>query len=240
MPEREVEHASAELIAAVAESDSIFPQIVTKLNERLKMDVPTLHRRRHRAEQELRQVNAKAQDVLAKVDLLNGGRVFAEERLKELSDRRRGLETELGQLGGEISAADGYEVDEGAVRGMLQDCHNAFGEERPPYQRRELLRRVLERLEISDTICRAGIRLKPSILNSGRSDNLTPFPDAVRGVFELQLRQRVMSMPPFALVQSEFDWKASLALLQQVLLSTIAVAAVQDDTFPIEFLTGEA
>ncbi len=177
----EVEHACAELIAQAAKSDGVLPQIVNRLNQRLKMDLPTLLQQRQRAENELKQVNAEAQDVLTKADLLNGGRIFAEERLKELAERRRGLETELGQLSGDISAADGDEVDEQAVRHMLDDCHNAFGEERPPYQRRELLRHIFEYLAISDTLCCVGIRLKPAILNSGWFEGATTFPKVERG-----------------------------------------------------------
>jgi site-specific DNA recombinase len=181
LPQAEIEWACAALVQAVAEKDDMVPKIAAKFNNRLKAYLPRLSVDRKRIEGELREVNAEAQAILTRAEGVEGGRVFVQERLKELADRRRHLEGELERLRVETAELDTYAVDEARVRQMLEGCQAMFGEDMQPYKRRELLRAALQRIEFSDSLCRAGLKLSPALLDSARSSGTDSLPDSTRG-----------------------------------------------------------
>ncbi len=181
LPQAEIERACGALVQAAAEKEDVVPRIATKFNNRLKTYLPHLSVERRRLAEELRQVNAEAQTVLTRAEGIEGGRVFVEERLKQLADRRRHLESELERLRIEAAELDSYAVDEVRVRRMLEGCQAIFGEDMQPYKRRELLRAAIQRIEFSDTICRTGLKLSPALLDSPRSTGTDTFPNLTRG-----------------------------------------------------------
>ena len=183
LPQAEIEGACAALAEAAVQQDDMLPRIVTQFNNRLKASLPQLVGERKRLEAELRQVNAEAQAVLAKAEGLDGGRIFVEERLKELAEKRRYLETELERLRIETAGLNSREINEADVRRMLRGCQATFGEDLQPYKRRELLRSSIELIEFSDTICRAGFKLSSATLNPVRSNDADALPNPVRGVY---------------------------------------------------------
>ncbi len=161
LPQGEIERACTALVGAVFQKEDVLPRIVTKLNNRIRAYMPQLSTERKRLEAELRQVNAEAQTVLTKAEGLDGGRIFVQERLHQLAEKRQHVEGNLERLRAESANLATYEVDEAKVRRMLQDCAAVFGEDMQPFKRKELLRAAIHRIEFSDTICRAGLRLTP-------------------------------------------------------------------------------
>lgn len=181
LPQTEIERTCAALLGAVSQKEDVLPRIVTKFNNRLRAYLPNLSTERKRLEADLRQVNAEAQMVLTRGEGLDGGRVFVQERLKQLADRRHQVESELERLRIEQADLSSHEVDEAAVRRMLQECQAVFGEDMQPYKRRELLYAAMQRIEFSDTICRAGLKLSPALLDSDRSSETDTTPDSTWG-----------------------------------------------------------
>lgn len=161
LAQAEIERACAGLMGAVSQREDVLPRIVTKLNNRIRAYLPHLSTERKRLETDLHQVNAEAQTVLTRAEGLDGGRIFVQEHLHQLAERRRHLEGGLERLRAESAHLASYEVDEAKVRRMLQDCEAVFGEDMQPFKCKELLKAAIQRIEFSDTICRAGLRLTP-------------------------------------------------------------------------------
>ncbi len=181
LPQVEIENTCAALMGTVAQDDRVLPRIVAKFNQRLKTCQPRLASERWRLESELRQVNAEAQILLGKVEGLEEARIFAQERLRELADKRRHIEAELERIRLQMADLTSQEVDEIAIRRMLQDCQVIFTQEMQPFKRKELLRASIQRIELSDKECRAAVKLGSATLSSDRLSGANSFPHTDRG-----------------------------------------------------------
>jgi len=119
--------------------------------------------------------------VLTRAEGLNGGRIFVQERLHQLAERRQQVEASLERARAAAATLATHEVDEVKVRQMLEDCQAIFGEDLQPYKRKELLTAAMQRIEFSDTVCRAGLKLSPAVLTSDRSNDSDSLPNPGRG-----------------------------------------------------------
>ena len=126
-------------------------------------------------------MNAEAQTLLGRVEGLEEARIFAQERLGELADKRRHIEAELERIRLQMADLASQEVDEMAIRQMLQDCQVIFTQEMQPFKRKELLKAAIQRLELSDKECRAAVKLGSATLSPGRSSGANSFPHMGRG-----------------------------------------------------------
>jgi len=175
LPQTQIEKVCHALLGSVASNDRILPKVVDKLNRRIKSRAPRLLSERNRYEDKLRQVNAGARSLLERGDSLSGGRLFVQERLEQLSKQRQLLEAELEKMRLELSEVENCQVDEARIREMLRQTQGVFGEDLKPYKRKEILRTAIQRIEFSDSICEAGIKLTLAGLDSSRSPDQATF-----------------------------------------------------------------
>ena len=182
LPEKEAEKAIMGLISKLSESDLIFPKIVQKLNRKLLARLPELREAQKKKETELNDVNNQARVVLNKEEWAGKGKVFVQEELEKLSQRRKALEDELAQIRCEVESVGTREFDSGIIKGFIQRSQGAFVEELKPYKRKELLNLTIRRLEFDDTECRAAVNLSNAFPHLDRSTEQDLSPQSTRGV----------------------------------------------------------
>jgi len=166
LPQDQIEKVCHSLMGSVATSDRVLPKVVDKLNKKIRSSMPTLMTERNRFEGDLRRINGEAQTILQRADSLASGKVFAQERLEQLAEQRRHIESRLAKTRQELIEVENCQVDENRVRKMLTETQSIFGEDLQPYKRKQLLRSALQRVELSDQTCQAGIKLSPAVLGS--------------------------------------------------------------------------
>ena len=135
-------------------------------------------------ESELRELNHQAKNLIVKGDLLNGGKVFIQEELNRLSDRRSQLEARLAERRQCLDMRQRSEMTEDSVKTLLGEGQTIFGETLKPYKRKELMKRVVNRIEISDACVRAGIKVGNALQYQHWSSASDAVPQQSRGAIQ--------------------------------------------------------
>lgn len=145
----EIEGAVIERIGALAQQEDILARVVAQTNRRMAKELPDLKKQQRSLQRQLAEVKASA------TKLLDGwqdqgeahGRAFINDRLAELGLRRQELEASLREVDQQVAEATEHQVQADQVRAALQNIHAIYGELHP-YERRELVRLVLHKIEL--------------------------------------------------------------------------------------------
>ncbi|GEM_PF-2525513 len=145
----EVEDALIEQIGALAQQDGILAKVVEQTNRGIGKQVPDLKQQHRALERQLAEVKAAAAKLL---DEWQGqseaqGRAFINDRLAELGQRRQELESGLKAVETQIAGATDHAVHTEQMRAALQNMQSIYAELQP-YERRELVRLVIHKVEL--------------------------------------------------------------------------------------------
>ncbi len=145
----DVEAIVVEQIGRLAQEEGLLRPIVEQTNLRLAQELPALQQQRRALERQLAEVKASAGKLLDdwQASELVPARVFLGERLAELAQRRQDLETGIAQIAQRTAAATEHALDTDQVRTALSNIHAVYAELQP-YERRELVRLVVHRIEL--------------------------------------------------------------------------------------------
>ena len=160
LPEAEVERSILELVRCFASQSPLLAKVLERLNTRLQQCLPKLSTRRQSHQEELQEVNRKASRLLDQyAGEATGGGVFLKETLDQLAARRRELEARLAMVAASESEITDRALSPEDVRTMLTQFEAAFSDSMKPYKRRELVYKVIRRVELSGENIRLGIDL---------------------------------------------------------------------------------
>ena len=160
LPEAEVERSILELVRYFASKSPLLAKVVARLNVRLQQRLPKLSAQRRGYQEELQDVNRKAGRLLDQyAGEANGGGVFLKETLDQLAARRRELEGRLAMVAASESEITDRALGPDDVRTLVAQFEGAFSDSIKPYKRRELVYKVLRRVELSGENIRLGIDL---------------------------------------------------------------------------------
>lgn len=163
IPQEEAERAARELVVGVLREDRLLEKIVHRTNELLLQELPKLLKQRQERQQQLATINAQAQKIMDEyLDKPDFG-PFVKDRLSILVDQRSAVEKGLATLSQMVDDIEQRTIDRTLVEKLLKSFDEVFGEDLKPYQRRELLQRVLQRIQVSDREIRAAVKVhRPS------------------------------------------------------------------------------
>ncbi len=125
--------------------------LVGETNKRMLRRRPVLERQRRSLQRTLDEVRAEADGILAGWTGLEqeSGRSFLTEKLGELAERRNELEHGLADISHALAQIEGQRVTAETVRASLTRFKEVY-EHLTPFERKELLRLLLHRAEVSD------------------------------------------------------------------------------------------
>ncbi len=149
-PADEVERVVLERIRELSARPDILDGIVRRTNERLRTELPQLKERQDVLKGELESVNNAAKGILKDLETAAGekGKVFVKEQLEELGTRREEVETGIQEAERAIREIERESVSQAEVMQALGNFSEVFGG-LPPYQQKELVRLVVNRVELS-------------------------------------------------------------------------------------------
>jgi hypothetical protein len=135
---------------------------VAHTNSLLQAQLPKLRAQQREAQAQLASINTQAQKLLERCTMLGTGEVFAREELERLARQRRQIEDALALLGTMAEEAEARAFNHEAIEQLLETFEDVFQEDAKPYQRKALLAWALERIEISPTQLKVGLKVRPA------------------------------------------------------------------------------
>jgi site-specific DNA recombinase len=147
----EVEDAVAGRIQTLAEGEEVLEFLVGETNKRMLRRRPALERQRRSLQRTLDEVRAEADGILAGWASLEqeSGRSFLTEKLGRLAERRGELEHGLADVSRTLAQIDEERVTAETVRASLTRFRHVY-EQLTPFERKELMRLLLHRAEVSE------------------------------------------------------------------------------------------
>jgi len=164
MTEGAVQECSRDLILRTMQQSGLLRRIVEKTNTLLAEQLPKLEAQQRKVQTKLASINAQAQRLLEQSAMLGEGEVFAKEELERLARQRRQLEEELRVLGTMVEETEARAFDREGIIGLLSSFEEVFQADMKPYQRKQLLRWALERIELSTEGLRVGLKVRPAVV----------------------------------------------------------------------------
>ncbi len=178
LPQEEAERSVRELVVGVLREDRLLDKIVLRTNQLLLEELPKLLHQRQERGRQLAIINAQAQKIMDEyLDQPDFG-PFVKDRLADLTEQRRVVEQGLDTLSRMVDDIEQRTIDRVLIEKLLRVFDEIFGEDGKPYQRRELLRWVMQRIQVSDREIRAAIKVQRPDVNGNivplaMSDRLT-------------------------------------------------------------------
>ena len=147
----EAEHAVIERLRTLADRPDIMSALVEKTNRGIKRGIPALKKRRRAIKTRLDEGKSRAGKVLTDFAANSHGfaRELVDEMLEETANQRAELKAGLTEVEWQIEAAGRATVSERAVMAALSDF-SAVYECLKPFERKELVKLIVHRLEITD------------------------------------------------------------------------------------------
>jgi site-specific DNA recombinase len=147
----EIEGAVLDRIAQLASDDSMLAAIVEQTNRTMAKEIPALRQRKRAIERKLVGVRSMADKVVSEWSSMDAadGRAFLSEKLSELSREREELEAAMTEVDIAIGRTDTDAVSAQMVADALTDMGSVY-EHLKPFERKELLRLVLHRADVSE------------------------------------------------------------------------------------------
>ena len=200
-PQKEVERMVGELISRIAQHKSVLTKVVSKLNQKLKKQAPAIYAEKKAKEKELRCVREKAGKLLSTQDWDSQSKVFVDEQLKDLAQKRKHLEEEVVKLGSELNVIEAQALESCEVQNLLQQAGYAIMGALKPYKQKELLKAAVKKFEISDETCAADINLDSAFMQSEWSNEKSALSKASGGAIP-KGKDALQAFLPFFFVQN--------------------------------------
>jgi len=158
-------------IKELAQSPEILPRLVAETNRRLRTELPQVQEQRNAKESELTEIRSTADGLMNRLAGMNGseGGTLIAEKLDELGTRRREIEGAIGTLDLSINQIRREAVNENEVRTALTRITEIYDGLRP-YERKELIRLVLIKAEVSDDCLKLAFRGRPPEIREERDN----------------------------------------------------------------------
>lgn len=163
IPAGEVEKVVLSRIRELAKKPALLTPLVAETNRRLTEELPELESRKRTAVQELASVSAEADATFRHAAALDGSAasVFVKEKLEKLAVQRQGLEATVAELGDAADKIRKTAVDQEKVVTAINHFRRIYNHLQP-YQRKELIRLVLARAEVSESSLRLQLHGNPA------------------------------------------------------------------------------
>jgi site-specific DNA recombinase len=163
IPAGEVEKVVLVRIRELAKKPDLLTPLVAETNRCLTEELPELESRRKAAIQELATVSAEADATFRHAAALDGSTasVFVREKLEALAERRQGLEATIAELDGAVERIRRTAVDQEKVVAAINRFRVIYAKLQP-YQRKELIRLVVARVEVSESSLRLQFHGNPA------------------------------------------------------------------------------
>jgi site-specific DNA recombinase len=147
----EVEGAVLTRLQQLGSNGALLERLAAETNLRLRRRLPPIRRRRASLVKTLSAVKAQADQLLLQWSPLTDehARVFATDALRSLADQRDDLERGIAEADRELEMIEMSSVSADAVREALSNVSEVY-ECLQPYERKELIRLLLQRAEVSE------------------------------------------------------------------------------------------
>ena len=166
LPEPEIEKTLRDAIMTVANDDSTLSKIVTKINVKLKKELPRLSGQKQKLNRELESLTGKAGHIMEKYIGVVEGDEFVKDGLARLSQRKRQLINHIDALDIAMNDIEKESVDKDFISQILNSFEEIYQEDIKPYQKKELLYGTVARMEFSDKLLKVGIPLERTATTS--------------------------------------------------------------------------
>lgn len=146
----EIEGAVVERIGYLAQDEALLGRLVAATNQRLQHQEPALLKQQRALQKKLENVKATAEKVLVEWGVLdhNEGRAFLTEKLGDLGQQRVDAKRGLVEVESRLVQVRSQAITAAQVRAALAQMDEVY-ETLKPHERRELMRLVLQRVEIN-------------------------------------------------------------------------------------------
>jgi site-specific DNA recombinase len=147
----EVEGAVLARLQQLGSDSGLLDRLVSETNLRLRRQLPSLRKRRASLLKTMSAVKGEADRLLLQLASLTDEQVrgFATDSLRALVQQRDDLERGIAEVDRELTALESASVSADAVRMALSNIGGVY-ECLQPYERKELVRLLLQRAEVSE------------------------------------------------------------------------------------------
>ena len=150
LPAEEVEKIVLEAIKVLTKRKDVISEVIKLTNEHLQTEMPQLKQQKDAMEKELQNVNNTANGILNEWSANADTAVFVKEKLENLGKRRKEIENGIQKIKLAIEEITRDSLDADFIVGVLKNFSDIF-KHLKPYQKKELIRLVLHRADISET-----------------------------------------------------------------------------------------
>ena len=147
----EAEDAVIGRLKTLAQRPDVMSALVEKTNSRIQRAIPALKNRKRAIKMKLDDGQGKATKIITEFSSNGPGqtRELVDETLREIAGQRAELKAGLDEVDRQIDASGRATVNEQSLTVALSDFSTVYGSLRP-YERKELVKLIVHRLEISD------------------------------------------------------------------------------------------
>ena len=147
----EIEDAALGRLREMARDGALVERLVRETNGRMNREKPALEKRLQGLRRALAEVKAEADTLMSgwPASDSNGARTFLMERLDELAQRRRDLEQGIEEAEWSLGRLESEQVSADTIRAALGRFNEVYAQ-LTPFERKELVRLILHRAEVSD------------------------------------------------------------------------------------------
>jgi site-specific DNA recombinase len=162
IPTSEIEKVVLERIRILASEPDILTALVAETNRQLRTELPKLEEQKAHLGKERQALQAETDGLLKQLASMTGtdGGTLVAEMLDSLAERRRELEDGIAEVSVTMESIRREAVDEAVVREALAHIGEVY-EGLPPYRRKDLIRLVLDRAEVSESELRLAFKGRP-------------------------------------------------------------------------------
>ena len=175
LPADEIEGIIIKRIKYLSSDSEIMEKLIANTNDKLMKDIPQLKNRKTHLQKELTEVKAFADGIMNKWTVMatDESSVFLKERLNELSQRRKEIESGLASLENMISEIEQEAISKELIMLTLTQFSDMFDNIKL-YRQKALMRLVLNKAILSPTkikVALYGRELHTGLLDEYKSDS---------------------------------------------------------------------
>jgi site-specific DNA recombinase len=175
LPADEIERIIIERIKYLSSDSGLMQKLIEHTNEKLMKELPQLKCRRTHLQKELAEVKAFADGIMNKWTAMatDDSSIFLKEKLAELGQRRKEIETGIASLEAMIKEIERESISQELVTLALSRFSDLFDKIKP-YRQKDMVKLVLHKATLSPTkiqIALYGRQPDTGLLDLCKSDN---------------------------------------------------------------------
>lgn len=179
VPEVELEVTVQKIIIAAFTKQPMLNKITYKLNTKLIAQLPEMREEKRRTTEELDVLKRQAKKIMDSYLDIENGKLFVEQHLAELDEKRILVKNRLQALDIEIESLEHESIDETRVKKLFGAFEEIFKDNIKFYQKRILLKWILKNIRIGSEALSIGIdsgRFRSDITQVLRGDMIPEVP----------------------------------------------------------------